>query len=139
MDALAMRKGDRWTKVMMGGVVVQGIIMGRLIWWDLSWDVMEPVAYLMAFSYAAFGWAFYTISKDDIAEYGTVAGKYVANTTTKLYEQNGFSLKHYKEVEEQIAEMKRTLKAYGVVPKEDRKEYPIPCVAATPNVAADKS
>jgi hypothetical protein len=56
LDETAMRRGNRWVKIMMGSVVVQAAVMTRLIWWDLSWDVMEPIAYLLGFSYLTFGW-----------------------------------------------------------------------------------
>lgn len=50
IDARALHKGYRWTYGVMAAVTLQGLVMARLIWWDLSWDVMEPVAYLIGFT-----------------------------------------------------------------------------------------
>ncbi len=44
IDARALTYG------VMAAVTLQGLVMARLIWWDLSWDVMEPVAYLIGFT-----------------------------------------------------------------------------------------
>lgn len=143
LDARALRKGHGWTYGVMAAVTLQGLLMARLIWWDLSWDVMEPIAYLIGFtyvsrrssfspgfslgrSYMTFGWAYFVIARDDIAEYGTVAGKYVANATRKLYAKAAFSQESYDALREKIALTKRNLKAYGVVPAAERKNYPIP-------------
>ncbi len=73
-----------------------------------------------------FGWAYFVIARDDIAEYGTVAGKYVANTKRRLYNKAAFSQEAYDALRDKIALTKRNLKAYGVVPVAERKNYPIP-------------
>jgi hypothetical protein len=73
-----------------------------------------------------FGWAYFVIARDDIAEYGTVAGKYINSTKRKLYAKAKFSVEAFEALQEQISAHKRTLKAYGVVPRGERKEYPIP-------------
>jgi calcium uniporter protein, mitochondrial len=126
LDAKAARSGTRWTWGVTGAVTLQGIIMARLIWWDLSWDVMEPIAYLLSFSYMTFGWAYFVVARDDIAEYGTLAGKYINSAKRKLYAKAGLSEEAYKALEAKIAEHKRNLKLYGVVPANERKDYPIP-------------
>ena len=55
IDSLAKKSAMRRTWATIGLLVLQGGVMARLIWWDLSWDVMEPVAYLIGFSYMTFG------------------------------------------------------------------------------------
>ena len=129
LDAQAARSGDRMTQIVMGSVVAQFFLFGRLIFWDLSWDVMEPVAYITAFSYGTLGWAWYTIARADIAEYGTIAGRYVSGKSLKLYEQNNFSLAHFQAVEQEILEHQNTLKAYGV-DRLKKRPYPIQCTPA---------
>ena len=84
---------------------------------------MEPVSYILAFSYIGVGWTFYTLNKQDIAEYGTIAGRYVANKSNQLYEKNGFSITEYEKLGEEITRQKKTLKLYGV--DLDKKAYPI--------------
>ncbi len=127
LDEAAARKGSRWVKIMMASVVAQAAIMTRLIWWELSWDVMEPVAYLLGFSYLTFGWGWYLVSRDDIAEYGSIAGKYISSSKQKLYNKNGFSLDAYTKIGDEIERQKSTLKSFGVVrPKDRRFAYPIP-------------
>jgi hypothetical protein len=143
-DAQALAKGNRWTKIMMGSVIAQILIMGRLIFWDLSWDIMEPVSYLLAFTYMTFGWAYYTINKDDIAEYGTIAGRLVSSQEQKIYLKNNFSVEKYNQVSEEILQAKATLKSYGVVTVADKKQYPISmnspeAVAATNELLQDEN
>jgi hypothetical protein len=127
LDEIAHQRGSRWVKVMMAGVVVQAALMTRLIWWDLSWDVMEPVAYLMGFTYLTFGWGWYLVSRDDIAEYGSIAGKYISSSKQRLYSKSGFSLPIFLKMGEDIEQQKQTLKSFGVVrPKDRRFAYPLP-------------
>jgi len=106
LDETALRRGNRWVKIMMGSVVVQAAVMTRLIWWDLSWDVMEPVAYLLGFSYLTFGWGWYLVSRADIAEYGSIAGRLISSSKQKLYAKSGFSLDKYTKVGEEIERQK---------------------------------
>lgn len=126
LDAKASRSGHRWTWGVTAAVTGQGILMARLIWWDLSWDVMEPIAYLLSFSYMTLGWAYFVIARDDIAEYGTLAGRYIRSAQRRLYAKANFSEENYKALETKIADYKRTLKLYGVVPAKEKKDYPIP-------------
>lgn len=143
LDEVAMSRGQRWTYGVVAAVTAQGALMARLIWWDLSWDVMEPIAYLLSFTYLTFGWAYFVIARDDIAEYGTIAGRYVHGVKNKLYAKAGFSQEAYDALSERILTQKKTLKAYGVVTPAERKvrgvgncvwsldaflcqEYPIP-------------
>ena len=125
-DVLADSKGSTVTKLFMGTMTIQAIVMARLIWWDLSWDVMEPVAYLMSFTYMTFGWAYYVLARDDIAEYGTIAGRYIHKQRLKLYEKHNFSIEKYEKLERDILSMKAVLKSYGVVDSKDKEDYPIP-------------
>ena len=126
MDIQAEKSSRKWTWAVIGGMGIQGAVLTRLIWWDLSWDVMEPVTYLMAFSYMTFGWAYYTLSKDDIAEYGTLAGRFVRNSKKKLYKKAGFDEGAFYELQNEIVNKKNILKSYGVILEEDKSSYPLP-------------
>jgi len=43
----------------LGYCVLQFLAIGRLTWWELSWDVMEPVTYMLTFGTALIGYTFF--------------------------------------------------------------------------------
>lgn len=60
--------------------------------------------------YLTLGWGWFLISKEDVAEYGSIAGKYISSTKQRLYAKNGFSLQAYTKMAEEIENRKITLK-----------------------------
>lgn len=46
---------------------VQTIVVTRLTFWDLSWDVMEPICYINSFALSALGVYWFAFTKVDPA------------------------------------------------------------------------
>jgi len=46
----------------LGYCVLQFVAIGRLTWWELSWDVMEPVTYMLTFGTAIIGYTFFVMT-----------------------------------------------------------------------------
>ncbi len=82
---------------------------------------------MLSFSYLTLGWGWYLVARDDIAEYGSIAGRYISSSKEKLYAKAGFSLPAFIKMGEDIEQRKATLKSFGVVRPKDRKwSYPLP-------------
>eukprot|EP01091_Cochliopodium_minus_P019198 TRINITY_DN8001_c0_g1_i1.p1 TRINITY_DN8001_c0_g1~~TRINITY_DN8001_c0_g1_i1.p1 ORF type:complete len:307 (-),score=94.36 TRINITY_DN8001_c0_g1_i1:37-957(-) len=105
------RKKVFWTTL---GFAIQGVVMARLIWWDLSWDIMEPVAYIMGFSYATLAWGVWSWTRLDINDYKGVYLNSVSNKQLAFYRRNNFDFEKFKKLEEEIAETKSSLASFGV-------------------------
>lgn len=49
-----------WTG--FGYCLIQGAIVARLTWWELSWDVMEPVTYMLTFGVVLLGYSYFVLT-----------------------------------------------------------------------------
>jgi len=45
-----------------GYCVVQAALVARLTWWELSWDVMEPVTYMLTFATVLIGYSYFVLT-----------------------------------------------------------------------------
>eukprot|EP00899_Mesostigma_viride_P013717 jgi/Mesvir1/22346/Mv03616-RA.1 len=59
LDAAARRKALRWMTGGLAGLVAQFAIMFRLTFYDLSWDVMEPISYFLGSGSVILGYIYY--------------------------------------------------------------------------------
>ncbi len=44
--------------------------MAYLTWWELSWDVMEPIAYHLTLTYGFVGYMYYLVTRAGDLDYG---------------------------------------------------------------------
>eukprot|EP01133_Synstelium_polycarpum_P001531 gene1531-1787_t len=65
IDSKANRSAHRVVWLGLGYLVVQAGIIGRLTWWDLSWDIMEPVTYFVSFGTVLIGYTYFTLTKTE--------------------------------------------------------------------------
>jgi len=110
LDRIAYRKADTIIGLLFGYLLLQGAFVARLTWWELSWDVMEPVTYMLTFATGVGGMAWFISNK---AEY-TYEGlrKALANKRkAKIYARNNFSIEHYHQLEQLIAKKAQELSA----------------------------
>jgi len=64
-DALISRSESRAKTIMWAGFgycVVQAALVARLTWWELSWDVMEPVTYMLTFAVVLLGYSYFVLT-----------------------------------------------------------------------------
>jgi hypothetical protein len=59
-----------WTTT--GCVVLFGQLVGfvYLTWWELSWDVMEPVAYILGLTYSFAAYVYFLVTRGAYLDYG---------------------------------------------------------------------
>jgi len=61
-QSLQKKAHSRATTIVWAGLgycVVQAVAVARLTWWELSWDVMEPVTYMLTFATALIGYSWF--------------------------------------------------------------------------------
>ena len=70
----ATRLPRRWPKFWLnvGCLAVFGQLaaMAYLTWWELSWDVMEPVAYHLTLLYGCFAYIYFLVTRGNYLDYG---------------------------------------------------------------------
>ena len=104
------------TRVMwlcVGGMVAQASIVGRLTWWELSWDIMEPVTYLLTYSTSIFALVYFGLTRNEYS-YGSFRDRIVHKKKLKFYARNNFDLNYYQKLLKQIEQLNNDLKLLGV-------------------------
>jgi hypothetical protein len=51
-------------------VLLQLAAFYRLTYWELSWDVMEPVAYILSLAYSLMAYMYFLITRGSYLDYG---------------------------------------------------------------------
>jgi hypothetical protein len=108
LDQIAYRKADNIIKILFGYLVIQGALVARLTWWELSWDVMEPVTYMLTFTTAVGGMAYFMSTRTEYTYEGL--RKHLAQKRMpKIYRRNNFDLNRYNELEARMAKVTQQL------------------------------
>lgn len=86
-------------------LVVQTAGFMRLTFWELSWDVMEPICFYVTSMYFMAGYAFFLRTKKEPSFEGFFESRFVAKQK-RVMRARGFDLRRYEELR----------RACGVVP-----------------------
>lgn len=87
-----------------GYLVAQWLFLARLTWWELNWDVMEPVTYFITFGTAILGYAYFMLSKREYT-FADLREAIIHRQMNKLYNKRGFNRELYESLENQIKEI----------------------------------
>ncbi|KCV71466.1 hypothetical protein H696_02412 [Fonticula alba] len=107
-DQRAQKFSDRLVKAGLAFIVVQWGAMMRLTWWDLSWDVMEPIAYFLTFGTGIMGYIFYLGSRKDYT-YEALHHVSTSSRKAKLYNKAGLDTERLVAIESDINVIKRSM------------------------------
>ena len=111
IDALEVKSKRKAMAVCLTGssiVIAQFGIIAFGTFEYLSWDIMEPVSYLMMFSNFSFGYLFYLRMKKDLVLtnfFDILSLRF----TEKACRRAGIDLKKHKEMEEEINQLRKLL------------------------------
>lgn len=104
----AQGQTDNRLVLYLGAWTVCTVSIGRLTWWEYSWDIMEPVAWAAQSGMMLFwGW-YYFITKQG-SDMSTIAGAFHDKGVKRTLSKEGeFSVEKYnKLVEERLFEVKK--------------------------------
>jgi len=100
------RKANRRANVVifsgLGYCVVQFLAIGRLTWWELSWDVMEPVTYMLTFATALIGYGFFVLTGSEYS-YEGLKRNIKDRRFEALVKKTGFDEIQYQRIKRAIA------------------------------------
>jgi len=88
----------------------QGFAVARLTWWELSWDIMEPVTYMLTFTAVFGGFVYFNYTKRDYT-YEGLRDSMIAKRVTKYLKKEGLDPQQYEKVKAKISEINAQLHA----------------------------
>lgn len=87
----------------LGLLAVQTIGFMRLTFWELSWDVMEPVCFFVTSFYFMAGYAFFLRTSRDPSFEGYFGSRFIARQK-KLMKKQNFNLKKFNKLKLQVGD-----------------------------------
>ncbi|KAL6045216.1 Calcium uniporter protein [Balamuthia mandrillaris] len=106
----AKKRADFWMGTSMAWLVLQGALVARLTWWELSWDIMEPITYMITFTTITGGLAYFIATKTEYT-YEALRETLTRRRLEKLTRRHGFDQDRFNKLQQQIEEKRQALKA----------------------------
>jgi len=85
----------------LGYCILQFAAIGRLTWWELSWDVMEPVTYMLTFATALIGYTFFVLTGSEYT-YEGLKRTLQQRKLTKLAKKNQFAEPKFAQLKQEL-------------------------------------
>eukprot|EP01111_Echinosteliopsis_oligospora_P003038 TRINITY_DN1488_c0_g1_i1.p1 TRINITY_DN1488_c0_g1~~TRINITY_DN1488_c0_g1_i1.p1 ORF type:complete len:339 (+),score=100.53 TRINITY_DN1488_c0_g1_i1:99-1115(+) len=104
-EALQRKAHSRATTIVwlgLGYCVVQAAAVARLTWWELSWDVMEPVTYMLTFATALIGYSWFVATGTEYTYEGLMKSL-EHRRLNKLIKKTGFNEAQYQKLSRALA------------------------------------
>eukprot|EP01130_Rhizamoeba_saxonica_P011106 TRINITY_DN459_c0_g1_i2.p1 TRINITY_DN459_c0_g1~~TRINITY_DN459_c0_g1_i2.p1 ORF type:complete len:229 (+),score=37.54 TRINITY_DN459_c0_g1_i2:498-1184(+) len=109
LDNAADRRASFWMKSILGFLVVEFAILGRMVWWEFNWDIVEPISYFVTLATVMGGYTFFVFTNKEY-EYEELRNKIKNRALRKKYLAEGFNWKEWNELHTQVTDLKRSLK-----------------------------
>lgn len=97
LEHKATRRANIYIGAGFGYCVLQFLAIGRLTWWELSWDVMEPVTYMLTFATALIGYSFFVFTGSEYTFEG-LKRTLKERRLNKLIKKTGFDEAKFKQL-----------------------------------------
>jgi len=101
LDKKAERAASRWLYLGLTGMVGHFCIVARLTWWELSWDIVEPITYMVTYSTIAALLLYYCATRVEY-QYESLFQRMVEKRKKKIYRRNDFNIERYNQLVESI-------------------------------------
>ena len=112
IDGEAGKSSKRIIWTMVTYLTLQTVVVTRLTFWDLSWDIMEPITYIGSFAIGAVGLFFFGLTRTN-PDYNGVYGIFKERKKRKLFVKYNFDLKRYLDLRNTLEANKRDLQLWG--------------------------
>ncbi|KAH7427407.1 hypothetical protein KP509_10G043400 [Ceratopteris richardii] len=99
IDRVAHKQVRHFLWAAFAALVAQSAIFFRLTFWELSWDVMEPIAIFATSTGLLAGFFFFVITKRDPSYFGFMDTLF-SSKQRKLMKQRNFDLEMFRELED---------------------------------------
>ncbi|KAL9253988.1 Calcium uniporter protein 1, mitochondrial-like protein [Drosera capensis] len=102
----------------LGYLLVQTAAFMRLTFWELSWDVMEPICFYLTSAYFMAGYTFFLRTSKEPSFEGFFQSRF-ASKQKRLFEDQNFNIQRYNE-------LRRAIHPYSSSLSEERKSFSSP-------------
>lgn len=96
-DVEAHQTAKRLATGGFGLLVAYWLVIFRLTFWDLGWDVMEPVSYLSGLSMIILGYLWFLYQGREVS-YSSVMDTSISRRRSQLYEARGFDIDRWTDL-----------------------------------------
>ena len=83
--------------------------LARLVWWDYSWDIMEPVTYFVTYGTAIIMYCYFVCVKSDY-NFESARDRWNLRSFHKIARRQGFDTERYSAIAEQMNEIEENLR-----------------------------
>lgn len=145
LERSAHRTATTYIWLGFGYCVAQAAIVARLTWWELSWDVMEPVTYMLTFATVLIGYSYFVLTGSEYTFEG-LRRTIEKRKLVKLIRRRGFDEATYEKLKKAILvreeEVQRLLEEIELDPvslhlkNPDSPVNPAAAIPVTPAAAA---
>ncbi|KAN0040309.1 hypothetical protein ACTA71_012199 [Dictyostelium dimigraforme] len=118
IDRKAHRRATAIIWTGLGYCFAQAAVLARLTWWDLSWDIIEPVSYFLTFGTVLFGYTYFTMTKTEFT-YEALNHRLFSKRQDKLFRRNNFPKEEYENLNQTIDKKEKELKELELATKYD--------------------
>lgn len=108
LDQRAHTHANRMIYAGILGLTTQMGVLARLTWWDLNWDIMEPITYFITFSTAVVGYAFYIVRKQEYTFF-ELRNIFHQRHLNKLIKTTRFDVEQYSNLKKKMEELEQQL------------------------------
>ncbi|KAL9267357.1 Calcium uniporter protein 1, mitochondrial-like protein [Drosera capensis] len=102
----------------LGYLLVQTAVFMRLTFWELSWDVMEPICFYLTSAYFMAGYTFFLRTSKEPSFEGFFKSRF-ASKQKRLFEEQNFDIQRYNE-------LRRAFHPYSLSSSEEQKSFSAP-------------
>jgi hypothetical protein len=99
-----------WLRAGCAALAAQLVGFAYLTWWELSWDVMEPVAYFMSLTYSFMAYVYF-LSRGSVLDYKPFEQHWTDQQMRKKMAELGLDPDRHAALERQAATYRRYLAA----------------------------
>ncbi|MCO5574155.1 hypothetical protein L7F22_027935 [Adiantum nelumboides] len=100
IDKLAYKYSRRILWLGFGYLILQMLLIFRLTFWDLSWDVMEPIAYFVTNITLLLGYAFFMVTSKH-PTYRNLSSTLCSSKQNKLMRHRNFNITKFLNLQRQ--------------------------------------
>jgi len=83
--------------------------LARLVWWEYSWDIMEPITYFVTYGTAIIMYSYFVCVRSDY-NFETARDRWCARRFHKLANRSGFDVARYNTIVEKRKEIEDNLR-----------------------------
>ncbi|KAF8071152.1 calcium uniporter [Scenedesmus sp. PABB004] len=95
LRSTAQRWPRFWLWAGCGVLTLQVVAFAYLTWWELSWDVMEPIAYMLSLTYSLLAYVYFLV-RGSYFDYGPFEETMTQQQLEKKMAEKGFDLDRFQ-------------------------------------------